>query len=272
VINSIVQKELKARRNLDSVIIPNVFDFNEKLWEADDYNMDFREKLGIKDNDILMLQATRVTNRKAIELAIDVVEEMQRKENRKILEEAKLYNRKSFKEDSRIVLVLAGMIETADDYVERFKTRARESNVELLFVNSLVEHSRCTKNNNKIYSLWDTYVFADIITYPSIQEGWGNQFLEGLFAKKPMLVFEYDVYKEDIKRKGFKVISLGDKYELDKYGLAKVSKEVIKHAAGECIKLLVDKDCREKMVEENFQLGREFFSHESLEEKLKMII
>jgi glycosyltransferase involved in cell wall biosynthesis len=272
VINSIVQKELKVRRSLDSVVIPNVFDFDEKLWEIDNYNKDFREKLGIKDNDILMLQATRVTNRKAIELAIDVVGEMQKKENRKILEEAKLYNGKSFNKDSRIVLVLAGMIETADDYVERLKTRAKESNVELLFVNNLVEHSRCVKNNNKIYSLWDTYVFADIITYPSIQEGWGNQFLEGLFAKKPMLVFEYDVYKEDIKEEGFKVISLGDKYELDEYDLAKVDKRVIKRAAGECIKSLIDKDYREKMVEENFQLGREFLSYKSLEEKLKRII
>jgi len=256
VINSIVQKELKVRRNLDSVVIPNVFDFNGKLWDADNYNKDFREKLGIKDNDILMLQATRVTNRKAIELAIDVVGEMQKEENRKILEEVKLYNGKSFKEDSRIVLVLAGMIETADDYVERLRTKAKESNVELLFVNNLVEHSRCVKNNDKIYSLWDTYVFADIITYPSIQEGWGNQFLEGLFARKPMLVFEYSVYKEDIKEKGFKVISLGDKYKLDKYRLAKVSKEVIKRASGECIKLLINKNYREMMVEENFQLGR----------------
>ena len=272
VINSIVQKELKARRNLDSVVIPNVFDFDEKLWNVDDYNKDFREKLGIKDNDILMLQATRVTNRKAIELAIDVIGEIQKEENRKILEEAKLYNGKSFNRNSRIVLVLAGMIETADDYVERLKTRAKESNVELLFVNNLVEHSRCVKNNEKIYSLWDTYVFADIITYPSIQEGWGNQFLEGLFAKKPMLVFEYDVYKEDIKEKGFKVISLGDKYGLDKYGLAKVSEGVIKRAAGECIKLLIDKDYRKKMVEENFRLGSEFLSLESLEKKLKSIV
>jgi len=272
VINSIVQKELKVRRGLNSVVIPNVFDFDEKLWNVDDYNKDFREKLGIGDHDILMLQATRVTNRKAIELAIDVVGEMQKEENRKILEEAILYNGQSFKEDSRIVLVLAGMIETSDDYVERIKSRAKESNVELLFVNSLVEHSRCVKHGDKVYSLWDTYVFADIITYPSIQEGWGNQFLEGLFAKKPMLVFEYDVYKEDIKEKGFKVISLGDKYELDKYGLAKVDKKIVKRAAGECIKLLIDKDCREKMVEENFQLGREYFSLESLEEKLKSIV
>jgi hypothetical protein len=142
----------------------------------------------------------------------------------------------------------------------------------MLFVNNLVEHSRCVKNNNKIYSLWDTYVFADIITYPSIKEGWGNQFLEALFAKKPMLVFEYNVYKKDIKGKGFKVVSLGDKHELDEDGLAKVNKRVIKRAAGECIKLLIDKDYREKMVEENFQSGRRYFSYESLEEKLKIIV
>ncbi|GAI89611.1 unnamed protein product, partial [marine sediment metagenome] len=40
VINSIVQNELKVRRNLDSIIIPNVFDFDEKLWGVDDYNKD----------------------------------------------------------------------------------------------------------------------------------------------------------------------------------------------------------------------------------------
>jgi hypothetical protein len=87
-----------------------------------------------------------------------------------------------------------------------------------------------------------------------------------------MLVFEYDIYKKDIKGKGFKVVSLGDKYELDEYGLAKLDKRVIKLTAGECIKLLIDEDYREKMVEENFQSGREFFSLKSLEEKLKRII
>jgi len=272
VINSNARRELKLRKNINSIVIPNVFDFDGKLWEIDNYNKDFREKLGIKDNDILMLQATRVTNRKTIELAIDVVGEMRKEENRKILEKTKLYNGENFNKNSKIVLVLAGMIETADDYVKKLKDRAEECNVELLFVNNLIENSRCIKNNNKIYSLWDAYVFADIITYPSIQEGWGNQFLEGLFAKKPMLIFEYDVYKEDIKGKGFKVISLGSKYKLNEYGLAKVDKRAIKDAAKECIKLLIDKNYREKMIEENFQLGRKYLSYKSLEEKLKMII
>ena len=51
-----------------------------------------------------------------------------------------------------------------------------------------------------------------------------------------------------------------------------INKKIIKRAAGECIKLLMDKDYREKMVEENFRLGSEFLSLESLEEKLKSIV
>jgi len=50
----------------------------------------------VKDNDILMLQATRVTNRKAIELAIDVVGEMQKKEIGRYLKKQKLYNGTKF--------------------------------------------------------------------------------------------------------------------------------------------------------------------------------
>ncbi len=272
VINNNSKRELKKRKGLDASVVPNVFDFKADLWDADNYNNDFREQLGIKNNDILMLQATRVTNRKAIELAIDVVGEMNKKENRDILQRKELYNGEIFKENSRIVLVLAGMIETADDYVERLKVRAEKRNVELLFCNELIEHSRAKIDGKKIYSLWDAYVFADIITYSSILEGWGNQFLEGLFAKKPMLVFEYNVYKEDIKDKGFNIISLGDKFEYDENNLVRVDEKIIKNAARECIELLHDKGYGEKIVEQNFKLGSEFYSLENLEDILRKII
>ena len=67
----------------------------------------------------------------------------------------------------------------------------------------------------KIYNFWDAYVFADLITYPSLLEGWGNQFLEGIFAKKPLIIFEYPVFLTDIKEKGFNIVSLGDNYKKD---------------------------------------------------------
>ncbi len=270
VINKAAQRELKKRRGLSSTVIPNVFDFSSPLWAVDDYNKDLREVLGLSKGDIFMLQATRVTNRKAIELAIDVIGEMNK--NRGELEGKILYNGERFTSQNRIVHVLVGMIESSGDYVKKLKERANEDGVEIVFANEYVDHLRGMKNGHKVYSLWDTYVFSDIVTYPSIYEGWGNQFLEGVFAKKPMVVFEYGVYKEDIKDKGFKIISLGDKYTKDKKGLVHVDEDIIKHAAKECIRVLLDKEYREEMVETNFQLGKKYFSFESLRGYLETLI
>ncbi len=41
--------------------------------------------------------------------------------------------------------------------------------------------------------------------------GFGNAFVEAVFAKKPIAVFEYPVFKADIKKEGYKTISFGDK-------------------------------------------------------------
>lgn len=270
VINTPAQRELKRRRGLDSMVIPNVFDFNAPLWREDDYNKDFRDVLNIKPDDIIMLQATRVTNRKAIELAIDVIGKIN--QNRHLLEGKKLYNGEIFTSHSKIIHLLVGMIEGTKDYVVKLKERADEKGVDLLFANEYIDHSRGMKNGHKVYSLWDSYVFADIITYPSIYEGWGNQFLEGIFAKKPMIIFEYSVYKEDIKDKGFNVISLGDKYYINEKGLVYVDDNMVNYVAEESIRVLLDKDYRNNMVEKNFNLGKKYFSLESLEKYLREII
>ncbi len=270
VINSAAQRELKRRRGILSVVIPNVFDFDAPEWKKDDFNKDFRETLGIKPNDIIMLQATRVTNRKAIELAIDVIGKINKRKD--LLIGKKLYNDETFTEQSRIIHLLVGMIEGTPDYVDKLKERAKEDGVELLIANEFVDHSRGYKSGHKVYSLWDSYVFSDIITYPSIYEGWGNQFLEGIFAKKPMIVFEYGVYRDDIKNKGFKIISLGDRYTIDEKGLTHVNNDVIEYAAEECIKVLLDKEYRENIVNINFKIAKKYFSLKSLRGYLEEII
>ncbi|MDK2919791.1 MAG: mannosylglucosylglycerate synthase [Candidatus Petromonas sp.] len=268
VINEIAKKELKKRKKLDSTVVPNVFDFEGSLWIEDEYNKDFRKRIGLKDNDIFILQSTRITERKAIELAIDVVGELSKKENLEILYKNVLYNGKRFEKDSKIYLVFAGLKESENDYIGYLNKRAKEKNVNLLYINDFIEHSRYEANGQKCYSLWDAYVYADIITYPSILEGWGNQFLEGLFAKKPMIVYEYPVYKTDIKERGFNIVSLGDKHTIDEKNLVSIDYKLIKNAAKECIKLLIDSEYRSRFVEENFELGRKYFSYESLEKIL----
>ena len=76
VINSNAQRDLFKKRRLNSQVVPNVFNFDAPLWEKDEYNNDLRQDFGLDENDIIFLQATRVTNRKAIELAIATVAEL----------------------------------------------------------------------------------------------------------------------------------------------------------------------------------------------------
>ena len=73
VINSIAQQTLKERRGLDSVLIPNVFDFDTPAPAIDDYCADFRRAIGLESGDWLILQPTRVIRRKGIELAINLL-------------------------------------------------------------------------------------------------------------------------------------------------------------------------------------------------------
>ena len=125
----------------------------------------------------------------------------------------------------------------------------------------------------RTYSLWDCYTFADLVTYPSLLEGWGNQFLEAICGRLPIAVFEYPVYREDIKGQGFEVISLGREVDgTDDLGLVSVSEGTIRQAAQKAIGVLTDSSLRQAMGDHNFSLGRNHYSLEGLERYLTDII
>lgn len=267
-INQIARKELSLRKGLDSHVVPNVFDFHAPLWRTDEYNYDFRERFGIGENDILLLQATRITERKAIELAIDVAATLQRPEFRARLSGQRLYNGKTFRDDSQIVLALAGMPEAGENYIPALIKKAELENVRLVFVNDNIQATRSVQNGIKNYSLWDAYVHADLITYPSILEGWGNQLLEALFAKKPIVLYEYPVYETDIKPLGLQVISLGNAHETGTDGLVQVDGQKVVKAAEACLRVLLDPEYRNRMVEHNFRIAEKHWSYPALAEHL----
>ena len=113
-----------------------------------------------------------------------------------------------------------------------------------------------------------------MITYPSILEGWGNQYLEGLFARKPMIIFEYPVFQSDILHYGFENISLGSDYvEKEENGLpyASVNREMIEEAAKESIALLKSKEKYETFVNRNFEIASQELSYKALEKMLDNI-
>ena len=63
-----------------------------------------------------------------------------------------------------------------------------------------------TEDGRKIYTLGDVYPHADLVTYPSSIEGFGNAFLEAVYYRRPILVNNYSIYEVDIKPKGFRAV------------------------------------------------------------------
>jgi len=274
VINSLAQEALLERKGVSSVVVPNVFDFRTPAWEVDDYNRDLRSEVGLDENDLVLLQATRIVSRKGIELAIDFAKALSKTEHRSILQERGLYDGRKFTEEDRIVLVLAGYArdDATGTYKDKLISKAKNGDVDLLFIEDRVDAERGTQEDQKIYSLWDSYTAADLVTYPSLWEGWGNQFLEAVKAKLPMLIFEYPVYIQDIKNSGIDVISLGGQVrDFDEEGLARVEDQIIADAAVMALELLTDPEKRQKVVDHNYQVARERFSLDVLRKHLESL-
>lgn len=274
VINSLAQESLLKRKGIKASVIPNVFDFSDPETSTEGFSLDernkyFRRDIGLLPADIFMLQATRIVPRKGIEMAIEVIAEM----NRMLpdLQGRELYNGRTFSKKNQIVLVLSGYSE--DDrtgtYLAKLKHLAHRKGVRMIQIDHMLSSSRPSESEGG-YSFWDAYAHADIVTYPSYWEGWGNQLLEAMKAKLPVILFEYPVYARDIASKGLDMISLGSNIDSqDAHALVHLAPIRYKEAAERTIEILTNKLKYEKMVERNFSIGREYFSLDALSRYLK---
>ena len=73
VINSYAEEQLALRTGISGRVVPNVMDFENPPPPSDDYTSDVREAIGIADDELFVLQPTRVVKRKGIEHAIELV-------------------------------------------------------------------------------------------------------------------------------------------------------------------------------------------------------
>ena len=265
-INSLSQKLLYKKIAQHSIVFPDTFEFSQKPWIVDSYNIDLLHKYNIKNNDLVILQATRIVERKAIEMAIEFVAELNKKLSK--IEGKTLYNGKILDKKSKIILVFAGFVEPASrEYWKKLQELMKNRNVKYKYIAPIIKHRRMKKNGKKIYSLWDAYAIADIVTYPSTWEGFGNQFLEAVFAKKPTLIFEYPVFTADIKPQGYQIISLGNKFIRVK-NLATIPYNKIKKAVKETIDLMLNSKTN-KLLNKNFQIGKKNHGEKALNKLLK---
>ena len=235
VINSAADAQLSLRTGISAHIIPNVMDFDNPPPPPDEYTFDVRQALGIKDGELFVLQPTRVVQRKGIEHAIELVNRLGRK--------------------AKLVISHASGDE-GYDYELRLKEYSELMKVNTVFVSDIIKEERgTTPDGRKIYTLEDIYPYADLVTYPSTFEGFGNAFLETLYFKKPVVVNTYSIYLKDIQPKGFKVIEI-DGYVTDK--AVEQTKQVLDNP----------KLCQE-MVDHDYELAKKYFSYTVLELMLR---
>ena len=237
-INSSGDNQLSLRTGISGKIIPNVMDFENPPPPMDEYASDVRRALGIEDDELLILQPTRVVKRKGIEHAIELVHRLGKK--------------------AKLVISHASGDE-GYDYEQRVKEYSKLLNVNTRFVSNIINEKRGrTKKGRKIYTLEDIYPHADLVTYPSTFEGFGNAFLEAVYFKKPIVVNNYSIYTYDIKPKGFLTI------EIDGY--------VTEDAVRKTRDVLENPEFRKKMVEKNYDIAKRCYSYAVLRQKLKGLI
>lgn len=239
VINSAAQEELALRTGISSIIIPNVLDFENPPAVDEKHTVAFWNSLGLKAEDVMLLQPTRIIQRKGIEHAIELVEELR---------------------DPRYKLVISH--EAGDEgfeYAEWLKEDAKQRGVDLRTINvHMSDPMNPDTNYPDTYSLWDIYPHADFITYPSLYEGFGNAFLEAIYFKKPLLINRYAIFVRDIEPKGFDLIAM-DGYLTS--GTVQKVKEVLESP-----------ERRAKMVDTNYDVASQHYAYAVLRRWLNIML
>ena len=239
VINSEAQEQLALRAGISSTIIPNVLDFeNPPVMDIEAARV-FRESIGLKSDDRMILQPTRIIQRKGIESAIELVKELK---------------------DSRNKLVVSH--EAGDEgfeYVEWLKEYACGHEVNLRLITTKIADPWVNNGNGQArYSLWDVYPFADFITYPSLYEGFGNAFLEAIYFKKPLLINRYSTFVRDIEPQGF------DLAVMDGF----LSRQTVQSVR----EIMDSPERKEKMVNYNYEVAARHYSYSVLRTRLNAIM
>ena len=239
VINQEAQEQLALRKGSSSLVIPNVFDFENPPENIDEYASDVRQELGLAEDDFFILQPTRVVPRKGIEQAIKLV---------------------SLLNDPRCKLVISH--EAGDEgyeYLGMLEQLAMEEKVDMRVVaNRVGEVRQRDSEGRKIYTLWDLYHHADFVTYPSTYEGFGNALLEAIYFRKPVLINRYSIFIRDIEPKGFHLLTM------DGFVTPSIARRVNQ--------ILHNLQLRQEIVNHNYEIARHFYSYSVVRGNLRAFI
>lgn len=238
VINSFAARQLALRAGVSSVLIPNVMDFETPPSPPDAVTGQLRAALNIAADESLLLQPTRIVPRKRIELAINLARRLGRK---------------------CALLISHAAGDEGRAYADFLRDYSEAMGVRTLFAADHFNHVRQTDSNGKtIFSLADVYQQANLVTYPSRVEGFGNAFVETIYYRRPLVMSSYEIFRTDIQPKGFRVVAFEDF----------ITDDTVRQAA----RLLDDAAHAAEIVTHNYAIAQKHYSFHALERHLSPLI
>lgn len=244
VINSNAASILMEKFGRDSVLVPNVMDFTRPFGTRDDSSEILIGQLGAGKEDLLLFQNTKILRRKGIDIAIRLIDALN---------------------DSRVKLVVTGSYpdDAGSAYYSELINLIHELGLgnRVVFAHHLFHsHGIFRSREEKRFSLSDAYACATACTYFSSSEGFGNEFLEAVLARKPVFVNNYEpVFMPDIGSKGFKTV-------LIEHG------NLTEEAVSEMASVIYHPEKAKEFGDYNYELGKKYFSYDTLKHKLEELI
>ena len=239
-INSLAAGELRRRRGIESKVIPNVFDYdNPRPRRSPSIRRRLRHELGMNERGLLVVQPTRVVPRKGIELAIELVGRLE--------------------DPDAVLLITSPAGDEGLDYLVSLERQAEKAGVRLRYAaDRFVPDDLEGQPIRPAHSLHDAYLAADLITYPSLYEGYGNALLEALFYGVPVLVNRYPVYVADIAPLGLKLL------EID----GAITDDTVESVRA----LLANPEKRRAWARHNFEIAEKHLSYRVLRRRLGRLV
>ena len=239
-INSLAAAELKRRRGIVSKVIPNVFDFDTpRPRRSAAVRRRLRHELGMNERGLLIVQPTRVVPRKGIELAIELVGRLE--------------------DPDAVLLITSPAGDEGLDYLVGLERQAEKAGVRLRYAaDRFVPDDLEGQPIRPAHSLHDAYLAADLITYPSLYEGYGNALLEALFYGVPVLVNRYPVYVADIEPLGLKLIEIDG--------------AITDATVAEVKAILASPDRKRAWARHNFEIAQKHLSYRVLRRRLGKLV
>jgi hypothetical protein len=187
VINSYAQRQLAYRTGLSSTVVPNVMPYEKPPSPPDGYADDLRSTLGLRPDEYFILQPTRIVPRKRIERALGLALRLG-------LPYALVISHEAGDEGSEYVDYLQGLIDHFQAHV--IFGAAHWRGARQAADGRSLRAGRCLSNRRS--------------GHISFQRGGFWQCLPEAILSQPLAVSAYDIYRLDIKPKGFQVVEFDE--------------------------------------------------------------